>query len=417
MNGARKGLKIWQKILIALFVLVIGVGLGAFLYANNMLNKLNRIDVDKDELGIVDVDGYVNFLIMGVDSRDMDDSKGSRTDALILVSLEEKTNKVKLTSIYRDTMLKMGDTKKYDKITHAFVNGGAKNTVKSLNQAMDLDIDNFVVINWKTVVDMVDAAGGVTLDIEDYEIDEMNACVAETARVVGDGNYKPITRSGKQVVDGYQAVGYGRMRNGVGDDIKRTERMRIVIESLLNKLKKSSPKTIDKVLKTTMPLIKTNIKKGDIFSLASRIPKYKIVKSESFPYHYTGGMIDGASYIIPDTLKSSTIEFHKKVFGQKGYKPSSKVISISNRIKEIAGGSNYIVDPNIVTPKTEEPKEQEKPDTENPDENTDNKNNPDQNPDQNPDVTPQPPSDNPQEDPPEEPPTPSPGDSPTNPAG
>ena len=100
MRETRKGLKIWQKILIALAVLVVGVGVGAFIYANNMLDKLDKVDVDKDKLGIVNVDGYINFLIMGVDSRDMDDSKGSRTDALILVSLEEKTNKVKLTSIY-----------------------------------------------------------------------------------------------------------------------------------------------------------------------------------------------------------------------------------------------------------------------------------------------------------------------------
>lgn len=411
MRETRKGLKIWQKILIALAVLVVGVGVGAFIYANNMLDKLDKVDVDKDKLGIVNVDGYINFLIMGVDSRDMDDSKGSRTDALILVSLEEKTNKLKLTSIYRDTMLKMGDSKKYDKITHAFAYGGAKDTIKSLNQAMDLDIDKFVVINWKTVVDMVNAAGGVTLDIEDYEINEMNRCVEETASVVGDGKYTPITRAGKQTVDGYQAVGYGRMRHGVGDDIKRTERMRTVIEALLKKLKKSSPKKIDKVLKTTMPLIKTNIKKGDIFSLATRIPQYKIVKSESFPYKYTGGMIDGAYYLIPDTLKSSTIEFHKKVFGQKGYKPSSKAISISNRIEEIAGGSNYIVDPSVVPPKSEEP--ENKPDVEKPDEKPDNNNEPDKNPD----VTPQPSPEPQPEQPPEEPPTPSPGDSPTNPAG
>lgn len=414
MRETRKGLKIWQKILIALAVLVVGVGVGAFIYANNMLDKLDKVDVDKDKLGIVNVDGYINFLIMGVDSRDMDDSKGSRTDALILVSLEEKTNKVKLTSIYRDTMLKMGDSKKYDKITHAFAYGGATNTIKSLNQAMDLDIDKFVVINWKTVVDMVNAAGGVTLDIEDYEIDEMNRCVEETANVVGDGKYTPITRAGKQTVDGYQAVGYGRMRYGVGDDIKRTERMRTVIEALLKKLKKSSPKKIDKVLKTTMPLIKTNIKKGDIFSLATRIPQYKIVKSESFPYKYTGGMIDGAYYLIPDTLKSSTIEFHKKVFGQKGYKPSSKAISISNRIEEIAGGSNYIVDPSVVPPKSEEvPEKENKPDIEKPEEKPDINNEPSKNPE----VIPQPSPEPQPEQPPEEPPTPSPGNSPANPAG
>lgn len=163
MVRTHKGLRIWHKIIIALLVLVVGAGVGAYVYVNNMLDNLDKVDVDKDKLGIVDVDGYVNFLIMGVDSRDMNDFKGSRTDALILVSLEEKTNKVKLTSIYRDTMLKMGNTEQYDKITHAFANGGPANTVKSINQSLDIDIDKFVVINWKTVVDMVDAAGELPL--------------------------------------------------------------------------------------------------------------------------------------------------------------------------------------------------------------------------------------------------------------
>ena len=415
MMRTHKGLKIWQKILIALLVLVIGAGMGAYIYVNHMLDNLDKIDVDKDKLGIVDVDGYVNFLVMGVDSRDMNDFKGSRTDALILVSLEEKTNKVKLTSIYRDTMLKMGNTDKYDKITHAFAYDGPANTVKSINQAMDLDVDKFVVINWKTVVDMINAAGGVTLDIEDYEIDEMNRCTEETARVVGNGEYTPITSPGKQTVDCYQAVGYGRMRNGVGDDIKRTERMRIVIESLLNKLKKSSPKKIDKVLKTTMPLIKTNISKGDIFSLATRVPKFKVTKSASFPYNYTGGMIDGVYYLIPNTLRESVVELHKKVFGQKEYQPSQNVRQISQKIENISSGSNYQVDPSVVPPKDEE-QEKDNVQNENPQPNPD-VTKPNTPPDQKPEPQPQPqPSPEPEPDkPPEQPPTPSPEDSPSNP--
>lgn len=419
MVRAHKGLRIWQKIIIALLVLVLGVGMGAYIYVNNMLENLDKVDVDKDKLGIVDVDGYINFLIMGVDSRDMNDFKGSRTDAMILVSLEEKTNKVKITSIYRDTMLKMGNTEQYDKITHAFANGGPANTVKSINQSLDIDIDKFVVINWKTVVDMVDAAGGVTLDIEDYEIEEMNRCTEETVRVVGNGEYKPITSPGKQTVDGYQAVGYGRMRYGVGDDIKRTERMRIVIESLLTKLKKSSPNKIDKVLKTTMPLIKTNINKSDIFSLATRIPKFKITKSESFPYNYTGGMIDGVYYLVPNTLRENVVELHKKVFGQKGYKPSRKVRRISEKIENISNGDNYVVDPHVVPPETTDVEIENNIDNENnqPQTTQPDVKKPNVQPEPKPDVKPQPNPEPQPEEPPELPPSPSPGDSPSNPAG
>ncbi|MDD7347955.1 MAG: LCP family protein [Clostridiales bacterium] len=360
-RGRRKKMKLWQMILISILVIVMGVGIGAFIYANHMLDKLDKVDVNKDDLGMVDVDGYVNILIMGVDSRDMKHTKGSRTDAIILLSLEEKTNKVKLTSIYRDTMLKMGDSKKYDKTTHAFAYGGPAETVKTLNQAMDINVDKFVVINWKTVVDMINAAGGITLNIEDYEIDEMNACTEETARVVGDGKYTKVTKPGKQKVDGYQAVGYGRMRYGVGDDFKRTERMRTVIEVLLNKLKKSDPKTIDKVLKVTMPLIKTNIDKTDILSLVARVPKYKIETSAGFPYYLTGGLIDGVYYVIPDNLEKNVIEFHRRIFGRSNYIPSQKSMTISNRIEALAGSGNYVMDPDVVPPEEPAPDPAETP--------------------------------------------------------
>ncbi|XVG99517.1 LCP family protein [Eubacteriales bacterium KG127] len=353
----KKKIKTWQMILIALLIIVVGSGIGAYIYSHHMLDKIKKIDVNKDELGIVNVDGYVNILIMGVDSRDMKNIKGSRTDAMILVSIEEKTNKVKLTSIYRDTMLKIGDSDKYDKTTHAFAYGGHKATVKTLNQSLDLNIDQFVVINWKSVIDTINAAGGITLDIEDYEIDEMNACTAENAAVVGNGKYTPITQPGKQTVDGYQAVGYGRMRNGVGDDFKRNDRMRIVIESLLNKLKKSSLGTIDKVLKKALPLIQTNISNSDILSLAARIPKYKIEQSAGFPYHLTGGLIDGVYYIIPDDLEKNVRELHHKLFGKKDYVPSNKVMSISNRIIELTGRGKYDVDPTVVPPAPVEDKE------------------------------------------------------------
>lgn len=402
----KKKIKVWQMILIALFVIVIGAGIGAYIYSNHMLDKIKKVEVDKDELGIVNVDGYVNILIMGVDSRDMKNLKGSRTDAMILVSIEEKTNKVKLTSIYRDTMLKIGDSNKYDKTTHAFAYGGHKSTVKTLNQALDLNIDQFIVINWKSVIDTIDAAGGITLDIEEYEIDEMNACTAENAAVVGNGEYTPITHPGKQTVDGYQAVGYGRMRNGVGDDFKRNDRMRIVIESLLNKLKKSSIGTIDKVLKKALPLIQTNISNSDILGLAARIPKYKIEQSAGFPYFLTGGLIDGVYYIVPDDLDKNVRELHKKLFGKKSYVPSNKVMNISRRIIELTNGGNYDVDPTVVPPTEEKPPVEDKEQKPDQDTNT-NPNVPNPNPDpgQTPDPSPSPDVPNPE---PPAPPSPGP---------
>ena len=111
----------------------------------------------------------------------MDNFDETRSDAIMMVSINEETSDVKLLSVYRDTYLKMGDTSTYDKITHACFYGGPELTMKTLNQAMDLNISNYVVVNFKAVADLVDAVGGIEVDVQDYEISELNKYTIETA--------------------------------------------------------------------------------------------------------------------------------------------------------------------------------------------------------------------------------------------
>lgn len=331
-------MKTWKKTLIVVIIVILAITGGVFGYMYSKLGKLNREDIDKSKLSCVDVDGYVNILLLGVDARDMKNYKNSRTDCIIIASIEEKTGKVYLTSIYRDTYLKMGGDDLYDKITHAFVYGGPQETIKTVNQAMDLNIDKFVVFNFKTVADTVDYLGGVTVDVEDYEIDELNKFTIDSAEHLGVSKYKLVTEPGKQKLHGPQAVSYGRIRKGVGDDFKRTERMRSIVEKCIAKAKKQNIKKLDGLVDKIMPQIKTNMSNGDIFYFARHLSKYKMVGSKGFPYQVEGGMIDGVSYVIPVDLEADVIKLHKKVFHQKDYKPSKKCKEISNHIKGVLGG-------------------------------------------------------------------------------
>ena len=88
----------------------------------------------------MDVDGYINILLLGVDSRDMKNIQGSGADAIMILSIKEETGEVKLISVYRDTYLKMGENDSYNKITDANRIGGPKMTIQALNQAMDMNI-------------------------------------------------------------------------------------------------------------------------------------------------------------------------------------------------------------------------------------------------------------------------------------
>ena len=341
-------LNIILTILLVLVILAAAVMAVAYWYVNSKLNQLTEVPVNADvenfgdyELSCVDMDGYINVLILGIDARDMNDpDEDWRSDAIMVASIKESTGDVYLTSIYRDTLFYMPDQGFYDKITHAFTYGGVKESMKAINQAMDLNIKNYVVFNFKAAADVIDAMGGLELDIEEYEIEQLNKYNKETWRVSGrEGKATQITQAGTQHVDGCMAVTYGRIRKGVGDDYKRTERMRIVVGKMLERAKQLSFKEIDNCLDVGLPQIKTNLSNSDIMGLGFKMLNFKMSGTTSFPYSITDGYMGAVSYVFPADLYGDVIRLHEEFFGQKDYKPSETVLTISSVIYQYAVGS------------------------------------------------------------------------------
>ncbi|MGN1333614.1 MAG: LCP family protein [Anaerovoracaceae bacterium] len=330
------GLKTWQKItLAAATVLVLALlilGIVAYGYLNSIVDEMHEPTPEDYDLSLVDVDGYINILLLGVDSRDMSNLKGTRSDMIMIASINKETNDVKLTSVYRDTYLKLGDTSTYDKITHACVYGGPEMTMKSLNQAMDLNITNYAIVNFKAVADLVDAIGGITVDVQQEEIKQLNKYTKATAKNIGRKNYNLVSEPGVQTLEGVQAVSYGRIRKGVGDDFKRTERMRIVVSKVFEKAKAMPFSELKKIIKMMVPQVKTNLKMNDILALGVRLPQYNISTGSGWPYKWSTGTIKNISYVFPVGLAANTTMLHQEVFGQTDYVPSAKVNRISNEI-------------------------------------------------------------------------------------
>ena len=135
----KTGYKVAALVVIILLLAVIIVGAVVWNYMNRVVDEMHEPIQENYDLSLVGVDGYINILLLGVDSRNMDNIKGTRSDMIMIASINEETNDVTLTSVYRDTYLKLGDTATYDKITHACVYGGPEMTMKSLNQALDID--------------------------------------------------------------------------------------------------------------------------------------------------------------------------------------------------------------------------------------------------------------------------------------
>ena len=316
-------------LIVALPVVYISGKLDKLQVVNDVEGKAEAVTYTEEELSCVDVDGFINILFLGIDSRDMNNLEGWRADAIIIASIKEETGEIYLTSIYRDTFLLLGDAGFYDKVTHSFYYGGMKGSIKTLNQALDLNIKNYVVFNFKAVADIVDAAGGLEINIEDYEINELNRFNAETCNIIGQSDVRMVTEPGLQLLDGAQAVTYGRIRKGVGDDFKRTERMRTVIVKLMEKVKNMKFSEINNIIDIGVDQVKTNLSKSDIVKLAMRISSFKIEGSEGFPYNVATGMLNETSYVFPTSLYDDVAKLHADFFGQDDYKPSEMVAGIS----------------------------------------------------------------------------------------
>ena len=222
-----------------------------------------------------------------------------------------------------------------DKINHAYSYGSAQLALKTLNRNLDLNIKEFVAVNFEAVAEAVDILGGVEIDIESNEINYLNGYIKETSSVTGKTTEK-ITKVGKQTLDGVQAVAYSRIRYTEGGDYKRTERMRTVIEAMLEKLKTKNIGEINTFIDNLLPMVKTNITTNDMISLLPNIAKYKVTASIGWPYK-TRGKTMNAWYGVPVTLESNVVQLHKEAFGEEDYVVSETVKTISDKIIKKTG--------------------------------------------------------------------------------
>ncbi len=327
-------LKIFGKIILTL-IIILAVLLGtAYWYVTNKLGKMNKVDIDNADLGIStetssNLSKYRNIAIFGVDSRSDDYGVGNRSDCIIIASINNSTGEIKLISVYRDTYVNIKGHG-LDKITHAYSYGEAPLAINTLNKNLDLNIKEFVTVNFDSVAKAVDQLGGVKINITSEETKYINPYIDETSRVTGKTS-SHITQAGTYNLDGVQAVAYSRIRYTAGGDYKRTERMRTVIEAMFTKLKTKNVAEINSFADKILPCVYTNISSGDLISMIPGMAKYKVGESIGWPYETKGKTMD-RWYGIPVTLESNVTKLHKEAFGEENYTPSSDVKSISDSI-------------------------------------------------------------------------------------
>lgn len=318
-NDKRKRLKTFGITVLILIILLVAIIGGTFWFIQDKISKLQRIDIKEKELGVsmqaeANLINYRNIVIFGIDSRENSYEKGNRSDCIIIASLNNKTKEIKLVSVYRDTYVQI-EGYGLDKINHAYSYGSAPLAISTLNTNLDLNIKEFITLNFDAVKEIVDDIDGITMPITLEEV-----------------SYIPgITKAGTYQLTGEQALAYARIRYATGGDYKRTERMRDILTAVVNKVKTFDISRLNKLVDTILPKIYTNITSSDIFGMLPSIPSIKILESIGWPYE-TKGMTMDRWYGIPVTLERNVVKLHNEVFEESDYIPSKMVKTISNHI-------------------------------------------------------------------------------------
>ena len=344
-NKKNKKLKILGIIIAVILLIVIAIISVAHFYINSKLGKLQieQITNDLNELGIdeasqdTQMSKFRNIAILGLDSLYDTYDQDFRTDCIMVASINKETNEVQLYSIYRDTYVQMDLDGKtiLDKINHAYYNG-VENTLKTINENLDLNITEYVMADFTAIADLVDSIGGIDIDVDSEEIKYINNYIRNVSQVVGR-TASNITHTGVQHLDGIQAVAYCRIRYTSGWDYKRTERMREVLGKVVNKIKQSDLVTINNLLDTFLPKIRTNITVNEIKKLIPTALSLKLTNSFGWPYTTTGVWMNGDFYGPATTLESNVKKLHEEVYGQADYVVPDKIVEISNKIVEVTG--------------------------------------------------------------------------------
>ena len=340
----KKGRKVRRTILFILEVIVLIV-LAIGLYIGATLSKMETVEIEEetivenvkvqlDEKVVEKLKGYWNIALFGVDSRNAS-TESALSDTIIIASINKDTKEIKMTSVYRDTYLDHGNGE-FRKANEAYIMGGAERAINMLNRNLDLDITNFVTVNMNVLAEVVNAIGGVEIDLREEEIEHLNNYQNEGSEITGLQKI-PVTYAGPQTLNGLQAMSYCRIRY-IGLDYERTERQRKVINQIFQKVQTMDILSLTGIIDNILPYISTNLTKAEILTLAKDVAAYSLGENNGFPYDKVAMDTDAGDSVVPVNLASNVAQLHTFLFGsEEEYIPSETVQSISDTIMNRTG--------------------------------------------------------------------------------
>ena len=345
-----------RKVLFILEIIVLLLFIGGLYVYGQISAKLDKIDIQETDLQEQDIvtndqapqmTGYTTYALFGLDHRSRNEKLNTENSyTIIIASINNDTKAVKLVSVYRDTLLNVKDDT-YSKANAAYALGGPAQAVNMLNTNLDLNITDYVSIDFDALVTVVDCLGGLDIPLSYAEIVHMNNYCVETAEETGK-SYTPVELPepkpedqeaivGTYHLNGVQATSYCRIRYTASLDMGRTERQRRVIQMIVDKAKKAGLSTIFDIMDQVFPMVKTSVSKTEILKLIPAMIGYCIDETTGFPQDYKFATVKG-SVIVPTTLDSNVLKLHQFLYGNTNYTPTQDVLNKSAQIAAIVGG-------------------------------------------------------------------------------
>ncbi len=339
-TNAKWGIAFLVEVLIAI-LMVVGY---VVIYLNDKYEKVQYHDIQEENLAINEganeaQKGYTTIALFGIDARSNTSmEEGNRSDSIMIASINNDTKEVRIVSIYRDTLLEIEDGSGLTtKVNAAYAYGGPELAIQTLNANLDLQITEFVTVNFLALTKAIDDLGGINVDISEGELAVINSGISEQINITGiysDG----VFTTGPQLLNGTQATAYARIRSTDQGDITRTERQREVLSKMIIKAKSSDLSTINSIIDDVFPNVCTSINKDEMIELAKGLLDYQLGNTVGFPFawspvnHPTKGSI-----LVPADLQSNVSALHQFLFDTENYTPTQEVQRISAAIQSETG--------------------------------------------------------------------------------
>ena len=302
----------FSKIVIILLLLLIVIPAFTFYSFYNKLNTTSINSEDAYESKYETIDGITNILLLGTDGREKE--LAYRSDCMMIATIDANNKNIKLTSLARDTYVDIPGKGK-GKLNAAYFWGKEKLLFQTIEENFEIKLDKFIQVDFDDLMNIVFILGGVEVDIKEYQIESINEMIPGSygqCTYSNKGDMELITTPGKQIINGYQAIAYTRIRY-VDSAIYRDERQREVMLSIINTVKEKDFSEYPHLLNTLLPYVSTNLTPKDIINIAFTAYNFKplTIKQGQFPIiddiHVKGGKYKNAGWVWLYDLNSKKV--------------------------------------------------------------------------------------------------------------